>query len=159
MSSYKMTVHKASEDTSIYAYDEVAISSIATFDGYANCDVEILEANETFTPEGEQIEFLGGEKSSNNEFRRDYPVVILRATYRASDWDYSNIKAFIKSYLTSEFLWLSFADWMTVTEIAEHYHSTDKAIPVVVKDWKITGNKKEGTKVLNVDFEHRWKNQ
>jgi hypothetical protein len=159
MSSYKMKVHKASADPSTEAYDEIAVTSIAAFEGYANCECEIRLANETFTPEGEQITFLGGERTSKREYRREYPVIFLKSTYKASDWDYSNIKAFIKSYITSEFLWLSFADWFTATEIAENYHGTGKAIPVSVSDWKVVGNEKEGTKVLNVTFEHRYKNK
>ncbi len=159
MSNYKITLHKATSDTSTSAYDEILISSIATFPGYANQDAEIRIAGEDFIAEGEQIKFLGGEKSSNNFFRREYGVIFLKATYGASSWDWSNVKALIKSYLTSEFLWIDFASWQTQTNIAEHYHDSDKAIPVVVKEWSVAGNEKQGTKTLNVSFEHRWRNK
>lgn len=158
MSSYKLTLYKATEDTSSSDYADILESTVSGFAGFNSLDCEVRLIQENDKLEGEQVEYLGGEKSSKSEYRRTYNPIFKKFTYAASSWDISDMNNITRSYFNSEFLWLGLASWDAITAPAENNHATGKIIPIVLSEYGIESDEKAGLKTLSATFEHRYKN-
>lgn len=157
MSSYKLTLYKATEDSSTSDYADILESTISGFAGFNSLDCEIRLVQEADKLEGENVEYLGGEKSSNTDYRRTYNPIFKQFTYAGSSWDISDMNNITRNFFTSDFLWLGLASWESITAPAENYHSSGKVIPIVLTEYGIESDEKAGLKTLTATFEHRFK--
>ena len=157
---YTVKFYKATADYSSNNYASIAISSLTGLTGYtAGSDTPCRLVNLNYEQEGEQTDFLGGEKSSLNQFRRTYELTFLTGTFQNnSTFDIADIETLITTYFTSEFLWVSFEAYSTASSRASTYHTTAHVLPVVVNEYSISYDEKKGAAVLTVSLAHRWRN-
>ena len=158
---YTVKFYKASEDYTANNYASVLITSLAaeTLTGYtASADIPCRLVNLNYNAESEQVEFLGGEKSSVNQYRRIYELTFLTGTFKDSTFDIADIESLVTTYLTAEFLWVSFESFSTATSRASTYHTTAHVLPVVVDEYSLAYDEKKGAVVLNLTLSHRWRN-
>jgi len=158
---YTVKFYKATEDYSTNNYAEIAIATLAaaTLDGYTvSSDIECRLVNEFPIPEGEQTEFLGGEKDNREMYRRTYELTFLTGTIANSNFDVGNMKALIRDYFRSKFLWVSFEAFSTATAIAETFHTASNVLPITVDDYAMSYDEKRAAAILTCTLGHRWRN-
>ena len=157
---YTVKFYKSTADYSSNNYASVAASSLSGLTGYAaSADIPCRLVNLNYNAESEQIEFLGGEKSSVNQYRRMYELTFLTGTFKDnSTFDIADIESLVTTYLTAEFLWVSFESFSTATSRASTYHTTAHVLPVVVDEYSLAYDEKKGAVVLNLTLSHRWRN-
>ena len=158
---YTVKFYKATEDYSTNNYASIAIATLAgaTLDGYtAGSDTPCRIVNLNYNPEIEQTEFLGGEKSSVNQYRRTYELIFLTGSVQDATFDIADMQTLITNYFTSEFLWVSFEAFGDATSRATPYHTTLHVLPVVIDEYSLAYDEKRASAVLTVTLSHRWRN-
>lgn len=156
---YTVKFYKSTADYSSNNYASVAASSLSSLGGYAaSGDIPCRLVNLNYNPENEQTQFLGGEKSSVNQYRRIYELTFLTGSFKDATFDIADIESLITTYFSSEYLWVSFEAFSTATSRASTYHTTAHVLPVVVDEYSISYDEKKGAAVLTVSLSHRWRN-
>ena len=157
---YTVKFYKSTADYSSNNYASVAASSLTGLTGYtASSDIPCRLVNINFDPENEQIVFLGGEKSSVNQYRRKYELTFLTGGFRDATFDINDIESLILDYFTSEYLWVSLEAFGTASARAKTYHTTAHVLPVVVDEYSLTHDEKKASVSLTVTLSHRWRNK
>jgi hypothetical protein len=157
---YTVKFYKATADYSSNNYASVAASSLTGVTGYtASTDIPCRLVNINFNPEIDQTTFLGGEKSSVNQYRRQYELTFATGGFRDTTFDINDIESLILDYFTSEYLWVSFEAFGTASARAKTYHTAGHVLPVVVDEYSITHDEKKAAVTLVCTLSHRWRNK
>ena len=157
---YTVKFYKATADYSSNNYASVAATSLSGLADYtASGDIQCRLVNINYSPEIDQTTFLGGEKSSVNQYRRKYELTFLTGGFRYASFDINDIESLILDYFTSEYLWVSFEAFGTASGRAKTYHTTAHVLPIVVDEYSLTHDEKNASVSLTVTLSHRWRNK
>lgn len=160
---YTIQFHRASADTS-GTYSDVASGTVTALTGYSALTATNvrLPGGVPHVPEDEQITFLGGEKSSVKNYRRVWEMTFLNAAHKTStinDVDkYEDFLSFVL-HANYPYLWMDMSAYSTASGRVNPWHTANTFIPIVIDDWAISVNEKEGTETLTVTISHRWRNK
>ena len=160
---YTITFHRASQDTSSGAYDEITDTTVDAFTGHSEIDCQVrIPGGVPHTPEDEQITFLGGEKSPIKNYRRVWEMTFLPAAHQTNTThDVADLHTFLAFVLHSDYpyLWMDMSAYSTASGRAQTWHTAGKYLPITVDDWSTSINEKQGTETLTVTISHRFRNK
>jgi hypothetical protein len=157
---YTVKFYKATADYSSNNYASVAATSLSGLADYtASGDIQCRLVNINYSTEIDHTVFLGGEKSSVNQYRRKYELTFLTGGFRDATFDINDIESLILDYFTSEYLWVSFEAFGTASGRAKTYHTTAHVLPIVVDEYSLTHDEKNASVSLTVTLSHRWRNK
>jgi len=160
---YTVTFHRASADSGTSSYDEITDSTVDALTGHSEIDCKVrLAGGVPYTPEDEQITFLGGEKSSVKNYRRVWEFTFLAAAHRTNTThSVANLNTFLQFVLHADYpyLWMDMSAYSTASGRAATWHTAGKYLPIVIDDWSISIDEKRGTETLTVTISHRFRNK
>lgn len=158
MSLWTAIIHSANTETGTSAYNEVAVSTVASLSGYTSYNLGVTAVHEE--PEGAApIIFASGALQSSRIARRTYSLRSYPFTYSSERHIATNDLIVL---LQSAYLWLELnivsQDITYNVGVSEAYHSTDNVIPVTIQSFSVEHNDDTGSKVVNIQFKHRFYN-
>ena len=161
---YTVTFHRASEDASSGSYATAADAVVDALDGHSEITVQVrLPGGVPYVPEDEQITFLGGERSSIQNYRRTWEMTFLRASHKANSInDVADYEELLLFFLDKDYphFWMDLSAYSTASERATAWHAANTYIPVTLDNWSPSEvDEKSGTEVLTATVSHKWRNK
>ena len=147
-------LHVAQADTSTARYDEILVSTLTGFTGYATVNMRCLGAYKEETQEGDSVEYIDGEVRGGLYMRDTFPVKLIPFSYKASDWDLTDWAAIKTKLRTAQKYGHS---WIEITElgdflgVSQTYHTSGSAIPVRLMGMNVSDTG-DGFKEVTLNF-------
>lgn len=124
------------------------------FAAHTQCDMKVFGAFKSPVLEGDEIQYIDGEKSGVPYMRDTFSVKLQPFTYKESANDLRTWETVIKPVLRKaqiyRYAWLELSEISDFLDISHPYHETDKAIPVQLVEMSFEDS--EGKKNVTLTF-------
>ncbi len=128
-----MTIHTAYSDVAGKPYNEILVSTIAAYTGYAKYDIQVLGGWKKTRLEGENITYIDKEIRGMIYMRKTFTPKLAPFTVHPSNWDVSHltdIENLLFTVTKYQQCWIELTKIADFMNIAEPYHQVGYAIPV-----------------------------
>lgn len=151
----EITLHYADEDPNTTPYASLATATIAGYTGAGSVNIRVYDPGQIFALEGDETTYINGEIRGKTTFRKEFELVVVPFSYKASSWDVGDLDAVITA-LRKNSKWIALNAYSTQFARNSAYHTVSHAIPVELTDFNHTKDRQHGTESISIKFRGKW---